>query len=86
MFRLTIPAPDSVRRSYPLAEELQIKGADRSGFYNVFVLPPMAGPTVAFDGASGHQYRLPRAVASGIPAHRIHESYGVFPTNPDSTD
>lgn len=85
-YRHTIAAPPSVRQRYPLAELVEIKGAARSGFYNVFVLPESAGPSILFDGCSGRRYSLPTAIASGVPAHRIHESYGVFPDNPDSTD
>lgn len=85
-YRLTIPVPASVARNYPLAESLLIKGSARSGLYNVFVMPESAGPKIAFDGASGQRYNLPTAIASGIPAHRIEQSYGVFPDNPDSTD
>ncbi len=81
-YRRTIPAPATVKRSYPGAQEIQIKGAARSGFYSVFVLPEHVAPTVML--ANGQT--CARAIASGIPAHRIHESYGVWPDNPDSTD
>lgn len=83
-YRHTMPAPDAVKRSYPRAEHIEIKGAARSGYYSVFVLPSEAGPSVLM--GTTRTISVPRAIASGIPAHRIHESYGVWPDNPDSTD
>lgn len=83
-YRHTMPAPEVVKRSYPDAEQIEIKGADRSGYYSVFVLPASAGPSIVMGGIRA--LVVPRAIASSIPAHRIHESYGVWPDNPDSTD
>ena len=83
-YRRTIPAPLEVRRSYPGATHLEIKGASRSGYYSIFVKPESVGPTVVM-GIS-RPIVVPRAIVSSIPAHRIHESYGVWPDNPDSTD
>lgn len=85
-YRQTIAAPPSVKRSYPLAESILIKGSARSGLYNVFVLPESAGPKIDFDGCSGRRYSLPTAIATGIPGYRIEQSYGVHPDNIDSTD
>jgi hypothetical protein len=83
-YRHRIPAPEAVKRSYPGAQEIEIRGASRSGYYSVFVHPPEAGPSVVM--GITRSITVPRAIASGIPAHRIHESYGVWPDNPDSTD
>jgi len=83
-YRHTIEAPDSVKRSYPGATHLEIKGASRSGYYAVFVLPTSAGPAMLM--GTKRTFSVPRAIHSSMPAHRIHESYGVWPDNPDSTD
>lgn len=79
-----MPAPEAVKRSYPDAEQIEIKGAPRSGYYSVFVLPASAGPSIQM--GTSRPITVARAIASSIPAHRIHESYGVWPDNPDSTD
>ncbi len=83
-YRHVMPAPDSVKASYPGAEQIEIKGASRSGYYSVFVLPESAGPSLLM--GTTRPITVRRAIHERWPSHRIHESYGVWPDNPDSTD
>ena len=71
-YRTTIEAPDAVKRHYPGATHIEIKGAPRSGYYSVFVVPASAGPSVLM--GTTRVISVARAIASSIPAHRIHES------------